>query len=140
MREIKFRAWDGKEYRYPPPLGEWDWEDCSLFAGYNKSPTILEQYTGLKDKNGKEIYEGDIVKYKEWFNGFGDKYKDMEWIVEMECNKFDNETSGGADGDIWYTDIEIIGNIHARLKEKIHERQNEKTSEIRHEVSDHGKG
>ena len=124
MREIKFRAWDTLREEYlsagqvilaiqagknPKTI---HYLDLLKYPDDYKDRFILEQYTGLKDKNGKEIYEGDIVKYKEWFNGFGDNYTDMEWIAEMECNKFDNETSGGADGDIWYTDIEIIGNIH----------------------------
>ena len=111
MKELKFRIWDKIKKTLSPV------RDYLIFFDNGEilpiqNYLILEQYTELKDKNGKEIYEGDIVKYKEWFNGFGDNYTDMEWIAEMECNKFDNETSGGADGDIWYTDIEIIGNIH----------------------------
>lgn len=52
MREIKFRAWDKSANRmfYDYPLRS--------IKPSNKIP--LMQYTGLKDKNGKEIYEGDI--------------------------------------------------------------------------------
>jgi uncharacterized phage protein (TIGR01671 family) len=57
MREIKFRAWDGVDYMSKP---------FDLFAiqreeiSFTKD-AVLMQYTGLHDKNGKEIYEGDIV-------------------------------------------------------------------------------
>lgn len=67
MREIKFRAWNG-EMIYP---------DNRLIGGL-KSYDILQrfsnimQFTGLLDKNGKEIYEGDILRFTdkwEWYKG-----------------------------------------------------------------------
>lgn len=85
VREMKFRCWDGKRMIYLCDskndtsliLNEWGWEAVDHFSGKYKNlvsswevdQSVLMQFTGLTDKNGKEIYEGDIINT--WAFGTG---------------------------------------------------------------------
>ena len=106
MRAFKFRAWIEAEKKYI--------RDCSPLL-ISDSEVVVEQYTGIKDKNGKEIYEGDLV-------GIPNNEEDgieahVFGAVVYDKNKFGVKRESPFVGeDIHFFDIwdglEVIGNIH----------------------------
>ena len=141
MRELKFRVWGlyGDEYTYIDEENQaeaesfWD-KGCIAILdekhivkcgtdedgdgeGYEycdvEEVETIEQYTGLKDKNGKEIYEGDILGgiWEDGYIAYCDKCKQFQY----HCN---GVGCMACSGDVqWYElvddkELEVIGNIH----------------------------
>ena len=105
-REIKFRAWNKRENKMISHFHKTDDFGAVLHDRDDWEHIILMQYTGLKDKKGKEIYEGDIVEIQVPVLGTDRKpviwYKERWTLKEYEGTlPFSNEIAT----------FEIIGNI-----------------------------
>jgi len=107
MREIKFRAWSHNSFIYFSKPEDFKW----FFGGFDGPERTLtdcklNQYTGLKDKNGKEIYEGDII-----YHHHSDKEYRLQGIVKFEV-KWSGFYFAENRGMNTNTVYEIIGNIY----------------------------
>jgi uncharacterized phage protein (TIGR01671 family) len=120
MREIKFRAWHKKRKKYYEVLdlhlsslyngGIWATclgfdviEQKDIHIQIQPQDCIIEQYTGLKDNYGKEIYEGDILK----------TYYGLEYVLVYLAPNYMAVRAN--DYSFYYdkiTELEVIGNIH----------------------------
>ena len=109
MREIKFRCWSGVKFHY------WGVVDGKFISPiYSDDKLVLEitQYTGLHDKNGKEIYEGDIVKIEIHEKDEERKIKTLPIVYQEHCSQFRAYNKGWT-SYIFYSDwTEVIGNIY----------------------------
>lgn len=101
---LKFRAWDGLNKK----MTSWSINDlCNHCEETIEKPSAFDiwmQYTGLKDKNGKEIYEGDILE---------NELKSNLLKVEFEDGEF--KMFNGGNGYNIYKEIEfisVVGNIY----------------------------
>ena len=117
MHEIKVRAWH-KPYKQMCNVSmlQFDYDGTICAAVIIEKPfndqrlakiddLIIEQFTGLKDKNGTEIYEGDIL--------IDDTGEPIEyWVVKFSEGGFIGECAGVAEPLFELANLEVVGNIH----------------------------
>ena len=120
MREIKFRVWNTLLKKYiPDDLVHISSDGSFLFGFFSyikvdfykyrddifRGENIAEQFTGLRDINGREIYEGDIL--------IDDTGEPIEyWVVKFSDGGFIGECAGVAEPLFELTNLEVVGNIH----------------------------
>ena len=130
MREILFRGKGDKKYNdgmwyfgVPIRCDDGDWQICTNNSKRVVIPETIGQYTGVTDKNGERIFEGDIVKYKEACKfGDNDEMEEAEEqylctnIVEFKNGRFFPLPQRCDCEDYFFSygsyDFEVIGNIY----------------------------
>lgn len=113
MRELKFRVWSEEDKEYRNDLNVFRLHDGKLIC---TSPAYslegdrfdVEQYTGLKDKNGEEIYEGDIVGFKWTKRLYLVSYREYDASFILENDVWEETIHLSLDKD----DFEVFGTIH----------------------------
>ena len=114
-REIKFREFskERNEMFSEPYTDEYVNGGAPVNEFFKDSTSILMQYTGLKDKNGKEIYEGDVVEGNYWCES-GEQFHRtiIEWEVTNPSAGYNDLTSGFIISLEDASTSEVIGNIY----------------------------
>lgn len=121
MREIKFRAWSKftEKMIHPDETGWYDrvfmgsngfLQTTDLAGIVNRDDVVAMQYTGLKDKNGREIYEGDIVMQLSERT-----YDSVTGVVKFIDGRYVIESADGKTSVYLFDEVAfnvLIGNIY----------------------------
>ena len=110
LEEKKFRAWSIEKQSF-------------VYFGITNIPewvheAEVEQYIGLKNKNGKDIYEGDLVKYSEGTEHWDGKYTEP-LKVEMKNGSFFPFCGCGGEYSMDESEAEITGNAYSEISKDI---------------------
>lgn len=121
MREIKFRAWDKNSSRWTnysivdDLLRFYDKHTGCWMTDKNQERFKLMQYTGLKDKNGVEIYEGDIIKKAQIYPN-GEIEKKVGFVKfrteDLQIVLGDNTDMWAMTGKNLFETSAVVGNIY----------------------------
>jgi uncharacterized phage protein (TIGR01671 family) len=127
-REIEFRGFDGREWRY----GDLEYnrktgiarihtykEDGSYDKQYAVDPDTVGEFTGMRDRHGNKVFEGDVVDVYDFTSAYASKYRGVvkmyrgSWCVEYEDSIFDTVFHPM----LFFDDFadrktEVVGNIH----------------------------
>lgn len=118
MNRHTFRFFVKGEMLTPPPLGEWDFEDCEWIAGYVQKGAIIMQSTGMPDNKGIEIFESDLLWAGRFNEHTGAKlFAQVVWKdagFDLFYHNCDHMMAPYFIPD--WKKAEIVGNIHEHSK------------------------
>lgn len=112
-REIKFRAWEKPDATFDGRM----WYEVLEYVHtwYARDDYVLMQFTGLRDKNGNEIYEGDIIERESSFGTKENVLVEFGWSGEGRESCYGYGTLCWSDDDVGKDHachIKVIGNIY----------------------------